>query len=330
MASYFSEANIGKPPPRAAGASRNVRGRAIAFMTIALAAGLASAWMVVRYVARHSASAPVEVVSVVVAALDVPVASKLTPDMLKVVDWPVSAQPQGSFDRGDGLAGRVTGAALVAGEPVVEARLSPKGATPGMASLIPPSMRAMTVPVNEVVGVGGFIHAGDLVDVITTMQEPVNPLANLGQPEYRSKIVLQNIRVLAAGQQLASDSTKPDTVRAVTLVVSPEEAERLALASTQGKLQLTMRAQTDSENSATPGVSPRELLESAHAPRPSLAPAVATAAPVHRSRPSRAAGPTLVEPPSSAVEVVEVLRGDRVEQKKISVETKKLATKAAR
>ncbi|HWL85687.1 MAG TPA: Flp pilus assembly protein CpaB, partial [Polyangiaceae bacterium] len=190
-------------------------------MTIALAAGLASAWMVVRYVARHTATgALVPVGSVVVAAVDVPVASKLTPELLKVVDWPASAQPQGSFERIDGVAGRVTGAALVAGEPVVEAHLSPKGATPGMASLIPPNMRAMTVPVNEVVGVGGFVHPGDLVDVITTM--PVAPWGNSGPPEYRSKIVLQSIRVLAAGQQLTSDGNKPETVPAVTLLVSPD------------------------------------------------------------------------------------------------------------
>jgi len=290
-------------------------------MTIALAAGLASAWMVVRYVARHTATgALVPVGSVVVAAVDVPVASKLTPELLKVVDWPASAQPQGSFERIDGVAGRVTGAALVAGEPVVEAHLSPKGATPGMASLIPPNMRAMTVPVNEVVGVGGFVHPGDLVDVITTM--PVAPWGNSGPPEYRSKIVLQSIRVLAAGQQLTSDGNKPETVPAVTLLVSPDDAERLALASTQGKILLTMRAQTDSETFETVGVSPRELLEPAYVARTPPAPLAAPAAHVRRDRASHP--PTLIpaQNPSAAVEVVEVLHGDRVEQKKV-------ATKAA-
>src|SRR5882672_10219705 len=125
MASYSPETIFGKTPARPVGTSRRVRGRAIAFMTIDLVAGSASAWLVVRYVARHAAEgAPVAVGSVVVASVDVPVASKLTPDKLKVVDWPTSAQPQGSFEQVEALAGRVTGVALVAGEPVVEARLS--------------------------------------------------------------------------------------------------------------------------------------------------------------------------------------------------------------
>ncbi len=294
-------------------------------MLVALTAGAASAWMVVSYVSHHGAQpAPVPMGSVVVAAVDVPLASKLGPDMLKVVEWPAGAQPQGSFDRVDLLSGRVTGAALVAGEPVVEARLSAKGAAPGMASLIPANMRAMTVPVNEVIGVGGFIHPGDVVDVITTMQEPTAG-AN-GQPEYRSKIVLQNIRVLATGQQLAADSTKPETVPAVTLLVSPEQAERLALASTQGKLQLTMRAQTDEQSEETPGISPRELLG---ANRPAPAPPAAAPERVRHVVNHPPAAPSAAPAPSAAVEVVEVLHGDRVEQRKVSPDQKKIATKAA-
>lgn len=299
----------------------------MAFMALALAAGSVSAWMVVRYVARHSASgAPVAVSSVVVAAGDISAASKLTPDLLKVVDWPSSALPQGAFDKVDGLDGRITSASLVAGEPILEGRLGAKGSSPGMASLIPPNMRAMTVPVNEVVGVGGFIHPGDLVDVITTMQAPLSPSSGAGMGEYRSKIVLQNIRVLAAGQQLAAEGSKPETVQAVTLLVSPEEAERLALASTQGKLQLTMRAHSDTGSADTPGVSPRELLEVA-SPAAQPTPAEAAHDPHPHHHVVKAAASAAA--PASPVEVVEVLRGDRVEQRKVSAETKSSSGKAA-
>jgi len=300
-----------------------VRGRAIAFMALALAAGSVSAWMVIRYVARHTAvGAPVAVSSVVVAAADVAAASRLTPALLKVVDWPAGALPPGTFDRIDGLEGRVTGASLVAGEPILEGRLGPKGSSPGMAALIPPNMRAMTVPVNEVVGVGGFIHPGDLVDVITTMQAPLSSGSSMA--EYRSKIVLQNIRILASGQQLAADGSKPETVQAVTLLVSPEEAERLALASTQGKLQLTMRSHADTASAATPGVSPRELLEVA-LPAPPPPPEASREPPPHRHA-SKAAP---IAAPASTVEVVEVLRGDREEQRKVSAEVKSSSGKAA-
>ncbi|WP_394831307.1 Flp pilus assembly protein CpaB [Pendulispora rubella] len=314
MAIYSSEGNLAKAPPR----SRGTRGRAIAFMAIALLAGSASAWMVVRYVGRHAASGPsIPMTRVVVAAADIPAAAKLTPELLKVVDWPEGSQPRGTFDQLDPLSNRVTGAAIVAGEPIVEARLAPKGAGPGMASLIPANMRAMTVPVNEVVGVGGFIHPGDLVDVITTMQESMGAWTGTGQPEFRSKIVLQSIRVLAVGQRLASESDKPEQVPVVTLLVSPEEAERLALASTQGKLQLTMRSPSDGDDAETSGVSPRELLGSVKmAPAPT---ASASSAPVvaHAHRPSRAPRPLAVAAAPAKTEVVEVLRGDRVEQKKV-------------
>ena len=314
MAIYSSEGNLAKAPPRS---SRNTRGRTVAFMAIALVAGSTSAWMVVRYVGRHGASGQsIPMVRVVVAAADVPAAAKLTPELLKVVDWPAGAEPRGSFEQADALAGRVSGAALVAGEPIVEARLSPKGSAPGMASLIPPNMRAMTVPVNEVVGVGGFIHPGDLVDVITTMQEPMGAWSGSGQPEFRSKIVLQSIRVLAVGQRLATDSEKPEQVPVVTLLVSPEEAERLALASTQGKLQLTMRSPSDGEGAETSGVSPRELLGSA-ARIPPPAPSSSASPLVAQVRHHRAPRPLALTAAPASPEVIEVLRGDRVEKKKV-------------
>lgn len=312
--------STGPAPRRQESNLRSVRARAIGFMFVALAAGVGCAWMVTRYLSRHAGSAVVVPTGhVVVAAVDIPVAGNLTPEVLKVVDWPLSAQPQGSFDAIDAVNGRVANVSLVAGEPIVESRLSPKGAGAGMASLIPPSMRAMTVTANDVIGVSGFIHPGDVVDVITTMSGPVPGAAAGTQDQFRSKIVLQNIRILAVGQRLSSDPNKPEQVPVVTLLVTPEESERLALASTQGKLQLTMRSQMDKEQLETPGVSPPELLAvNRSAPTATAVAALVgrpPAAPIHGATAAPPAAAVATTPP---VEVVEVLHGDRVEQRKVA------------
>jgi pilus assembly protein CpaB len=319
----YSDAAFSKPaPPKKPLTARSSRGRAIIFTLVALVAGGSSAWLVTRYVSRHTTGdAQIVLKKVVVASVDIPVGTLLNAGMLKTVDWPSTTEPQGAFDGLPALEGRVASTALVAGEPIVERRLSAKGSGVGIASLIPANMRAMTVSVNDVVGVSGFIHPGDVVDVITTMQEP--PAAGAtGMPGYRSKIVLQNIRVLAVGKQLATASEKAESFPSVTLLVSPPDAERLALASTQGKLQLTMRSQNDAEQTETTGVSPPELLGAAR-PVPAATPpappvrafVAVAAAPARRGV---AAVPNAASPAPATVEVVEVFHGDRVENKKIN------------
>jgi pilus assembly protein CpaB len=189
-----------------------------------------------------------------------------------------------------------------------------------MAAVIPDNMRAMTVPVNEVVGVAGFIHPGDYVDVVTTMQTPVNPRNSVEQ-EFRAKIVLQNIKVLAVGEDLMADESKPVKVPVVTLLVTPEQSERLALASTQGKLQLTMRGQRDQSEVATGGVSPHEIVGHGAAPVAAPPPPQVTAPPAmarhHLRAPLRPAVATVEPTPKKEGEVVEILRGDRVEEHKL-------------
>ena len=311
--------------PRPSVSAHKIKGRAIVFMVIALVAGLASAFLVLRFVRNHGGRT-IPTTQVVVAASDIAVGTKLTAAMLKTADWPADAKPRGSFAGIAGLEDRVASSPILADEPILEARLGAKGAGAGMASLIPSNMRAMTVPVNEIVGVGGFIHPGDVVDVITTMQETA-PGAT--QATYRSRIVLQNISVIAVGQHLAaSDEAKAQTVPAVTLLVSPPEAERLALASTQGKLQLTMRSHVDREQVATPGVAPSDLL-GPHEPAPPVRaappepPPAAIFAMNHHHLPSHALGvappPAASAPPSaSPIEVIEVMRGDKIEQRKVN------------
>lgn len=300
------------------------------FTLITLTAGVVAALMVTRYVARHSGGTTVPTTTVVVAATDIPLATTLTPEMVKVVDWPSNALPAGSFPAVNLLDGRVTGIALVAGDTVVESRLSSKGSGLGMAALVPPNMRAMTVQVNAVIGVSGFLHPGDIVDVITTMQAPRTGADDA--QEYRSKIVLQNIRVLAVGEHLVTDKkpeteSKAESVTVVTLLVSPAESERLALASTQGKLLLTMRSQADNAAAETAGVSPSDLLGAGDAGARPVPSARASSVPVSSAasaeppvavRPARAVVAAHAAKPAPTVETIEVLRGDKIEQRKMA------------
>jgi len=329
MALYNDEGPAKPLAQRREGGARRVRAKATIFMIIALGSGLSAAWLVTRYVAKHSPrTEAVALTRVVVANADFPIATQLKPDMVHVVDWPESSHPQGAFTEVAALDGRVTSMALVAGEPLVEGRLAPKGSGAGMASLIPANSRAMTVQVNDVIGVSGFIHPGDLVDVITTMQTPATkhpgvPTDRLQQDEYRSKIVLQNIRVLAVGAQLSTQAQdrKPESATAVTLLVTPEQSERLALASTQGKVQLTMRSQLDNGEQETPGVSPPELLAAGSAAPPPPPPPPDTGS-SHRHHHGAPAAVAMADAQPKAakpdVEVVEVLHGDRVEERKVS------------
>jgi pilus assembly protein CpaB len=167
------------------------------------------------------------------------------------------------------------------------------------------------------VGVAGFIHPGDYVDVVTTMNVPINGARSGMEQEARSKIVLQNIKVLAVGEDLMADESKPVKVPVVTLLVTPEESERLALASTQGKLQLTMRAQRDQGEVPTGGVSPPELLGAA-ARVAVAAPPPPSSSSHHHSHaappPAVAAAPAA---PKKEGDVVEILRGDRLEERKL-------------
>ena len=200
--------------------------------------------------ARRSATT-----KVVVAAKDIPLGTPLSAAMLKVVEWPEANALLGSFGQVDALEGRVVKTALVSGEPVIEARLAPRGASGGLAASITAGRRAITVKVNEVVGVAGFALPGNYVDVLVNLKE--------GQERPVSKIVLERILVLAIAQEASRDDSKPKVVNAVTLEVTPEQAERLDLARSIGTLSLVLRNQVDTQSAVTGGVRPGELLASA-------------------------------------------------------------------
>jgi len=203
---------------------------------------------------------------VAVAKVAIPLGTKIVPEQVMVVQFPKESMPDGSFETPEKLAGRVAIINIAAREPITESKIAPEGTAGGLSAVIPEGYRAMTVKVDDVVGISGFIMPGTLVDVVVV----IDPEAQAGMQNPISKIVLQNIKVLANGQNIdkPQDQREANSVKAVTLQVTPEQAEKLALASTEGKLQLVMRNQIDQGDEQTPGVNKRGLLSGEKATTP--------------------------------------------------------------
>src|ERR1041384_8226420 len=223
----------------------------------ALVFGLLAAVSVSRYLSNNQAFAK-SLNKVAVAKVAIPIGTKIIPEQIMMVQFPTESMPDGTFDNVDKLTGRVAVVNIAAREPITDSRLAPEGTAAGLSAVIPEGYRAMTVKVDDVVGISGFIMPGTLVDVVVviTPEEPTNGRGPI------SKIVLQNIKVLANGQNIDKPENQRDanSVKAVTLQVTPEEAEKLALASSEGKLQLVMRNSIDQGDEETKGVNKQTLL----------------------------------------------------------------------
>jgi pilus assembly protein CpaB len=222
----------------------------------ALLFGLLAAVTVSRYLSSAQAYSK-DLRRVAVAKVAIPIGTKIIAEQVMVVPFPKESTPDGSFETTDKLVGRVAVVNIAAREPITEARLAPEGTAGGLSAVIPEGYRAMTVKVDDVVGISGFIMPGTLVDVVVV----IDP-GDRGQTDPISKIVLQNIKVLANGQNIdkPDNSREANSVKAVTLQVTPEQAEKLALASTEGKLQLVMRNSIDQGDEQTNGINKRGLL----------------------------------------------------------------------
>ncbi len=219
--------------------------------------GLVAAVSVSRYLSNAQAT-PRNLSRVVVAKVDIPLGTVIVAEQLSQVQFPQNAVPDGVFDSVEKLVGRVTVTNVAAREPLTEFKLAPEGSAGGLSAVIPEGYRAMTVKVDDVVGVSGFLRPGAMVDVLTVIDQP-NEAA---KKDPISKIVLQNVKVLASGQNLdkPKEAREAESVKAVTLQVTPEQAEKLALASTEGKLRLVMRNAVDQGDEQTPGADKKSLL----------------------------------------------------------------------
>ena len=223
----------------------------------ALIFGVLAAVTVSKYLSKAQAFSK-NLTNVAVAKVAIPIGSKIVAEQITVVQFPKESTPDGAYDSVEKLAGRVAVVNIAAREPITEARLAPEGTAAGLSAVIPEGYRAMTVKVDDAAGISGFIMPGTMVDVVVT----IDPAEGASRQDPVSKIVLQNIKVLASGQNIdkPENEREPNSVKAVTLQVTPEQAEKLALASAEGKLQLVMRNQIDQGDEQTPGVNKRNLL----------------------------------------------------------------------
>ena len=231
---------------------------------------------------------------IVVAALPVSIGAKLTEVDLRMAPWPRAITIEGSFQKISDVVGRGIVVPLVPNEPVLSSKLAASGSGAGLMSTIPDGMRAVSVKVNDVIGVAGFVVPGSRVDVILSG----SPTAS-GNVEM-AKVILENVQVLAAGQNIANDDKgKPMSVQVVTLLVTPDDSQKLALASIDGRIQLALRNPLDLEQMNPNAVRREQLFAGADAaPLPATPPKPA-ARPVPRTV-AKAAPPPAVEPPPAA------------------------------
>lgn len=227
---------------------------------------------------------------VLVLARDLEAGTRLTPDMLEVVRWPRESGLSQPLRSPEQAQQRVLAVRMLRGEPLLPARLAPQGETGGLSAVLQPGQRAVTVKVNEVVGVAGFALPGHYVDVMVHTTDTQN------QPI--SRIVLERIQVLAVAQDVTPQENKPRVVNAVTLLVTPEQAERMDLARSVGQLSLVLRNQIDLAQVSTQGARKQDMLPAATAP---VAPAMARP-PVRRQ-------PQAAPEPPAAAPTPEILRG---------------------
>jgi pilus assembly protein CpaB len=266
-------------------------------LVLALTAGGAFAFGTYRYIQQAPAVGDgVATKPVIVAAVNLQLGAELRPEDLRIVSWPANAVPASAFGSADQVVGRGLIQSVVENEPILPNKLAPKGAGAGLPPVIPAGMRALSVRVNDVVGVAGYVLPGNRVDVVAT----VNPTQQ--QPDVTSKVILTNVLVLAAGTKIERDAEegKPMQVSVVTLLVDPIEAERLTLASTEGKIQLALRNPLDQTAPTTPGIKPGALMASAVPSSPARRRVAPTAAP----KPVSAA-------PAPTLPTVEMIRGDK-------------------
>ncbi len=281
--------------------------RALIMLLLSLIAGVAAMVLAAQWINQQKTAASAG--QVVVASRDIDLGQPLNGSMVTPIPWPAGSIPVGSFPKVEALEGRVLRTPILKGEPVLEGKLAPVGTKGGLSAVIGQGRRAITVKVNEVVGVAGFALPGNYVDVlVNTQDERDRPV---------SKIVLERILVLAVAQEATRDDTKPRVVNAVTLEVTPEEAERIDLARSVGNLSLVLRNQIDQNQARTDGIRKSDLLGEASftPPPPAQVVAAPSPAPAAAARPAPrrvvrrepAAAPAAAPPKEEAR--VEVIRG---------------------
>jgi pilus assembly protein CpaB len=281
-----------------------MRRRLLLVLVLASVMGLLASLMVYRAIRSRGGESPQASEKIVVAAVNMSIAETISEKQVKLVDWPKGSIPIGALKSVADANGRVVRSSIVAGEPLLDSKLasglSGKGGI--MPMLVPPRLRGVTIKVDDATRESGFILPGSHVDILVSMSR------ERGSQERVAKIILQDVAVLAAGQTVEMRDNKPVTVTTVTFALTPDQAERLALAQVEGKLMLATRNLSDKEIVSTSGVTVAGLLSNTPAtprseqttvalpPRP-RGPAVAPSAPL--------------PPPKIETHTVAVVRGSR-------------------
>ena len=280
------------------------RKRIYTVLLLAMTVGAIFAFSTYRYVqATPERGTSAKMTPVVVAASSLDLGAALRAEDLRVINWPSESVPVGTFASPQELVGRGLITPVAQNEALLPSKLAPVGAGAGLPPMIPDGMRAMSVRVNDVIGVAGYVLPGTKVDVLVSIS-PTNQSTDM-----TSKVILTNVTVLTAGTRIERDiekDNKPVSVSVVTLLVDPLQSEALTLASTEGKIQLALRNPLDKTMPATPGIRPAFLLgQAAAAPRPAVA--------VGRSTRPTVAAPAAAVPVAAPAPLptIEIIRGDK-------------------
>jgi pilus assembly protein CpaB len=267
------------------------------FIVLALAVTVGGAFALATYRWQKTPVTTVEKFPtrpVVVAVANLDLGASLRPEDVRTIDWPAESVPAGAFEHVEDVVGRGLIQPVVQNEAILPNKLASKDAGAGLAPVIRPGYRALSVRVNDVIGVAGYVLPGTHVDVVATINPTQQPT------DVTSKVVLTNVEVLGSGTKIERDTEqgKPIAVSVVTLLVNPAEAEKLTLASTEGKIQLALRNPLDPAAPQTTGIRPAALL------------GYISQRPVARIA---AAGPRAIAPieaPAPAP-TIEIIRGDK-------------------
>jgi pilus assembly protein CpaB len=268
---------------------------------VALALGAVVSYAVYRALQTRSGADAAPGVEVVVAANDIGVGSKVADSDVTLVRYPAASLPSGIFHLKTSVVGRGAILPIARGEFFLSSKLAGENAGSGMQSLIPAGMRAVSVRVNEVIGVAGFVTPGTRVDVLLTG----NPS---GAPEQLTTTVLENVAVIATGQKLERNNAgEPQLTPVITLLVSPDDAQKLTLATSQGKIQLALRNPLDTKQQELPSVGTGTLYKKG-VPAPA-------ADPKPKSVKHSVKAPALPPPPVYSVEVIKGTKREEVTPK---------------
>jgi pilus assembly protein CpaB len=285
-----------------------------AFIPIALSLVIAIAgsfflyrWIENQKMPREVVQVQAEAFPIAVAAADLPWGTKLRPEMLKTTPYLKESMPTGHFSSITNLNGRVLLSPLKVNDPITEHKLAPSSVeTGGVAAIIKAGKRAIAVKGDKVIGISGFINPGNRVDVLVTIKDPT-------KKEEKTKTILENIPVLATGTQIQeNEKGEPAPVDVYTLEVTPEEAEKIALAAAEGKLQMALRSATDGNEVYTDGITIPQLLSSYSYKKSELQPSmkkISNAKPVKKKK-------RIYRSVRRRSVTVEIIKGTEVSKKK--------------